>query len=101
MAFADSRLTDAPTWDEVKSVYGLRAPTIAKLKANDPHRPETIDPESGKRTEAGHLAWNLAGITTTDARQLWQVLTHEDVTDGSTDNPDNTNISVDRQPDTR
>lgn len=81
--FADGRLSAAPDWDEIKSVYGLRAPTITKLQANDPHTPD------------GAGVWNTAGIITTDAQQLWQVLTHDDRTDDS----DDTDIPMDIQPD--
>jgi len=83
-SFADSRLSDAPTWDEVKSVYGLRAPTITKLQANDPH------------TADGAGVWNAAGIITTDARQLWQALSHEEPTDDSANDADHADIAVDQ-----
>lgn len=78
MAYVDNRLSDVRTWDDVKTALGLRTPTIKKLQATDPHTPAQLDPnDPEKLIPAGHLVWNEAGMTTSDARQLWQMLAHE------------------------
>lgn len=73
--FADTRLTGVTSWDGLKQALHLRPSTIEKLQASDPYgvEVETGDDGTEKRTPL-HTVWNKHGITTADARQLWEVL---------------------------
>jgi hypothetical protein len=80
----DERLIDVRTWDDLKTALGITAATLRKLQANDPH---TFAPIQSNKPLTGQLVWNDAGVVTTDARSLWDLLSQDtaDASDAPTD----------------